>query len=329
LTYLREVLHYLFKRSLFHIVFILRPRGEDGFKLFLERINLLALNLEEAHDVHAVPLLLPLLLPHLCLQLLLPGAVELRGQFEVLQHGRAGVLEVGVVGVRPCALLLNELLKRLHDLGLVLGGVRQELLFIQEAQIPEVGKQLLSGSEPSLVPLRVEPVECQYLMDVAAGQELEFDVLVVGAADDSFLVQLHKLGGEEEPEEGPDASVGLVEPASNELLLVGCDVEVDLLLAEDRVGSHVVVLYEVSLLDLQQLLDVVEGASGLQDEQEVDVAMHLLLGQGNVGLQFEADGGDDGSNFSGDFGVFGWREWLSVFECVSSHFAIISFIISL
>lgn len=90
-------------------------------------------------------------------------------------------------------------------------------------------------------------------------------------------------------------------------------------IAEDRVGSHVVIPDEVPLFDLQELPDILERPPWLQDEQEVDIPVGLLLGQWDVGLQTETDGGDDAGYFSSDGVVFCGGQGLGVLECVSSH----------
>lgn len=123
-----------------HELVVVLPAVEVALELPLEGVDPLTLHPEELHYVHPVPLRLPPLLLLLRLQLLLPRTRELPAPLEVLQRGPLRVLKTGETGVGLRAFVLQELLEGLHYFGLVLDGVRQELLLVQEADASEVRK---------------------------------------------------------------------------------------------------------------------------------------------------------------------------------------------
>ena len=61
----------------------------------------------------------------------------------------------------------------------------------------------------------------------------------------------------------------------------------------DSVGSHVVIQNVVFFLEFHEFHDRVHGVPLLEYEQEIDISMQLLLGQGDVGLYFETDRTDE------------------------------------
>jgi hypothetical protein len=71
---------------------------------------------------------------------------------------------------------------------------------------------------------------------------------------------------------------------------------------------------------LEKLLDVVDSVVGSEDEEKVDIAVGLLLGQGNVRLQFDADGLNYRHYLCSYGGVLFRGEWLSIVKRVSSHY---------
>lgn len=124
-------------------------------------------------------------------------------------------------------------MKSLHYFGLVFGCMREKLILIQKSDSSQIAKQFSSGFKACLIALWVEAVKYEYLLDVVADEKLQFDVFMIGTANKAFFIELHELGGQEKPEEGPDASIGFIEPASIKFLIVCCHVEVDLFLPED------------------------------------------------------------------------------------------------
>ena len=111
----------------------------------------------------------------------------------------------------------------------------------------------------------VQAVEEHNLVDVCAEVELEFYVFLVAAAEESIFAELHPFRGQQQSQQSPYAPVGFVEPAALELRLVSSNVEVDLLLAVDGVGSLVVVEDILSLLQLQQLDDRMNSVLRFED----------------------------------------------------------------
>jgi len=81
---------------------------------------------------------------------------------------------------------------------------------------------------------------------------------MIGTANEALFIELHKLRRQEKPEEGADASIRFIEPASIKFFIIGCYIEVDLLLSEDWIGGHVGVLLEVLRLDVEKLLNIVD-----------------------------------------------------------------------
>lgn len=73
------------------------------------------------------------------------------------------------------------------------------------------------------------------------------------------------------------------------------------------------------LFDVQQLSQIIHAFGWLQDEEEINISMHILLGEGNVRLYFDADGGDYADYLCCNLSVFLRRERFCVFESVSSH----------
>ena len=179
-----EQLRYLGKGMRLDELVVVLAAGEVALELPLEGVHSLALHSEELHYVHPVPLRLPALLLLLQPQLLLPRRLKLSAPLEVLQSRLLRVLEAREVGVRLRALVLQELLEGLHYFGLVLDRMVQEFLLIEEADASEVREEGAPGREAFEIGGWVESVEDEDLFDVAADQELHFDVLVVGAADE-------------------------------------------------------------------------------------------------------------------------------------------------
>jgi hypothetical protein len=76
------------------------------------------------------------------------------------------------VFVRFGSLVLEEVLEGPHDLSLVLGGVGQELLLVQESQVSQVGEEIPPTLETRRVSQGVQSVEDKDLVDITTDQKL-------------------------------------------------------------------------------------------------------------------------------------------------------------
>jgi hypothetical protein len=56
---------------------------------------------------------------------------------------------------------------------------------------------------------------------------------MIGTANEALFIELHKLQRQEKPEEGADASIQFIEPASIKFFIICSYIEVDLFFPED------------------------------------------------------------------------------------------------
>lgn len=173
-----------------------------------------------------------------------------------------------------------------------------ELLFVEEPDASKEFVQILPLLEPLLVPLVIKSIELQDLANLITHNKLQLEMLLIPKRHQPLGRELDLLTREEHPEIRSNPTVRLIERRQLELLLTFNKTEIHLLVQVDRVDGGVVV--QLELLHFQQGDDVLGHVFGSEDDQEVDVAVDGLLGQGDVGLEAQAERGERGGEVVGD-----------------------------
>ena len=119
---------------------------------------------------------------------------------------------------------------------------------------------------------------------------------------EAFMGDLDDFGGEKGPQVATKSWVRLVEPHQLELVFGRDKQKIHLLVLVHHVDA-VLVVANLELFRLELVQNVRLGEEMLQKDDEVNVAVNLLLGHGGVGLNALAEGLERRGELVGDLEV--------------------------